>query len=168
MVKSRAIIAAARERARAQCERRTALPGLYNRQNLGSRGTPVRLSKLSVFAALLLFNLLPAHAGPAYQTTPREMPPVDAPAVRRQPDDTDDPHAYLRAQLERDAHKKWNKERQAALKRDADKLLDLANELKQQVDKSNENILSLDVIKKAETIEKLAKSVREKMKADSY
>ncbi|HMK30420.1 MAG TPA: hypothetical protein VK473_12100 [Terriglobales bacterium] len=57
-----------------------------------------------------------------------------------------------------------NKERQQNLKRDTDRLLQLATELKQSVDKSNENTLSLDVIKKAEEIEKLAKSVREKMK----
>jgi hypothetical protein len=36
--------------------------------------------------------------------------------------------------------------------------------LKQSVDKSDENVLSLDVIKKAEEIEKLARSVKEKMK----
>jgi hypothetical protein len=32
------------------------------------------------------------------------------------------------------------------------------------VDKSNEHTLSLDVVKKADEIEKLAKSVKEKMK----
>ena len=68
----------------------------------------------------------------------------------------------------RDAQKKWNKERQAKLKADTDKLLQLSTELKQQVDKSNENILSLEVIKKEEEIEKLAKNVRERMKADGY
>jgi len=36
--------------------------------------------------------------------------------------------------------------------------------LKQYVDKSNENVLSLDVLKRAEAIEKLAHSVKEKMK----
>jgi hypothetical protein len=60
--------------------------------------------------------------------------------------------------------KKANLQRQAALKSDADKLLKLATELKGYVDKSNENVLSLDVLKKAEEIEKLAKSVKEKMK----
>ena len=49
--------------------------------------------------------------------------------------------------------------------RDTDILLKLANELKQDVDKSNENTLSLEVVKKAEEIEKLAHSVKEKMKA---
>jgi len=61
-----------------------------------------------------------------------------------------------------------NKERQTSLQRDTDQLYKLATELKQSVDKSNENMLSLDVIKKAEQIEKLARSVKDKMKADAY
>ena len=60
--------------------------------------------------------------------------------------------------------KKANEQREAALKNDTDKLLRLATELKTYVDKSNQNILSIDVVKKAEEIEKLAKSVKEKMK----
>lgn len=55
-------------------------------------------------------------------------------------------------------------ERQIALRRDTEKLLLLAEELKQNVDKTNANVLSMDVIKKAQEIEKLAKSVKEKMK----
>ena len=66
--------------------------------------------------------------------------------------------------LMRDNEKKLNKQRQAELKRDTDKLLDLATELKKYVDKSNENVLSLDVLRKCEEIEKLAKSVQNKMK----
>jgi hypothetical protein len=66
--------------------------------------------------------------------------------------------------LARDLAKKANLERQAALKADTDKLLKLAVDLKSYVDKSNENVLSLDVLKKAEEIEKLAHSVKDKMK----
>jgi len=55
----------------------------------------------------------------------------------------------------------------ASLKTDTDKLFKLATELKDQVDKSNQNILSLDVIKKAEEIEKLAHSVKEKMRGEN-
>ena len=62
--------------------------------------------------------------------------------------------------------KKAAKERQAAIKRDTDKLLELATQLKDNVDKSSENTLSMDVVKKAEEIEKLAKSVKEKMKGN--
>ena len=68
------------------------------------------------------------------------------------------------AKLQREQAKKLNKERQEALKRDTDKLLKLSTELKEYVDKSDEHVLSLDVIRKAEQIEKLAHSVREKMK----
>jgi spore coat polysaccharide biosynthesis protein SpsF (cytidylyltransferase family) len=60
--------------------------------------------------------------------------------------------------------KKANLERQARLKSDTDKLLKLSQELKEYVDKSNENMLSIDVLKKAEEIEKLARSVKDKMK----
>ena len=60
--------------------------------------------------------------------------------------------------------KKANLERQADLKRDTEKLLKLANELKECVDKTNEATLSVDVVKKAEEIEKLAHSVKDKMK----
>jgi len=60
--------------------------------------------------------------------------------------------------------KKANEERQQEIQKDTEKLLELATELKHEVDKSSENTLSLDVIKKAEQIEKLAKEVKDKMK----
>lgn len=75
---------------------------------------------------------------------------------------TDDDEA--RARIMHDMEKKANKQRVTALKNDTDKLLKLSVELKAYVDKSDENVLSLDVIKKCEEIEKLAKSVRDKMK----
>ena len=68
--------------------------------------------------------------------------------------------------MEKEQEKKRNLERQQSLKKDTDKLLVLATELKQYVDKSNENLLSLDVIKKAEEIEKLAKQVQKNMRAE--
>ena len=69
-----------------------------------------------------------------------------------------------RSRITRDMEKKAAKDRVAALKRDTDKLLKLSVELKAYVDKSDENVLSLDVVRKAEEIEKLAKSVKDKMK----
>ncbi len=68
------------------------------------------------------------------------------------------------AQQQKEMGKKLNLQRQEEIKKDTDKLLKLATELKQSVDKTTENTLSLDVIKKAEEIEKLAKNVKEKMK----
>jgi hypothetical protein len=57
-----------------------------------------------------------------------------------------------------------NSERQKSLVDDTSRLLSLANELKAEVDKSSKDTLSLDVIRKADEIEKLAHSVKEKMK----
>jgi hypothetical protein len=69
-----------------------------------------------------------------------------------------------RDRIARDMAKKANQERQALLKADTDKLVKLAGELKDYVDKSNEYVLSLEVLKKAEEIEKLAHSEKDKMK----
>ena len=88
-----------------------------------------------------------------------KLPPLPMPGQTEQ----EDPG---KAKLERELAKKANQERQAALKRDTDKLLKLATELKDYVDKTNEAVLSLEVVKKAEEIEKLAHSVKEKMKAN--
>jgi hypothetical protein len=66
--------------------------------------------------------------------------------------------------MEREREKQVNKDRLVKIKRDSDKLLALATELKDYVEKANEHVLSVEVIRKAEEIEKLAHSVKEKMK----
>lgn len=81
------------------------------------------------------------------------------------PQETQKSEGQLR--LERDQAKARNKQRFEDLKKDTDRLLVLSTELKQYVDRADENVLSVDVIKKAEQIEKLAKNVRERMR-DSY
>lgn len=69
-------------------------------------------------------------------------------------------------QVEKKMAKDRAKERYQQLVRDSDKLLQLATELKQYVDKTKESILSVEVIRKAEEIEKLSKSVKEKMRGE--
>ena len=125
--------------------------------------------------ALLLILFLAADAGSQAKPVPAGAPPQPAvetspsspdpqfPRPRRNPEED-----RFRIELERRMARERNKQRQAALKKDTDKLLELATQLKEYVDKTNENMLSLDVIKKAEEIEKLSKSVKEKMKADEY
>jgi nitric oxide reductase activation protein len=101
-----------------------------------------------LFAFCILLIALPCAAQfPA--TDPQGQPP----AVTEQ-----------EAKLQREQAKKMNKQRHENLRRDADKLLELATQLKQYVDKSNENTLSVDVVKKADEIDKLARSVRDKMR----
>ena len=83
------------------------------------------------------------------------------PGQARQPTDLDPNTDPRRAEQQEEIR---STERQKRLVADTDKLLALATDLKQQVDKTNKNILSVDVIKKADEIEKLAHSVKERMK----
>ncbi len=117
-----------------------------------------RLLFMLVFLSFLLRPTLPLAQDSAFAQLPPEA--RDA-AVQIPPNPEDE----SRHRLEQDMAKKANQERQEKLKKDTDKLFALATELKQYVDKSNENTLSLDVVKKAEEIEKLARSVKDKMKA---
>ena len=57
-----------------------------------------------------------------------------------------------------------NEDRQKRLVEDTNKLLQLATELHNDVGKTDQHILSLDVVKRADEIEKLAHSVKERMK----
>jgi len=119
------------------------------------------------FALALFFLLMPTVLAAQSSVQNPMQAPIQIPRLGPTPGlDSDDRENEQRAKLEKDIAKKANRDRQAQLQRDADSLLKLANELKHYVDKSNENTLSLDVVKKAEEIEKLAHSVKEKMKAN--
>ena len=106
--------------------------------------------------SILLLLLLPCLAQTASPPV-RRLPPPDVNSTMGDPDE-------VRARIASDMAKKAAKERVAALKTDTDRLLKLSIELKTYVDKSDENVLSLDVIRRADEIEKLAKSVKDKMK----
>ncbi|MGH9492853.1 MAG: hypothetical protein ACRD2K_05075 [Terriglobales bacterium] len=107
----------------------------------------------------------PAPPSASPELTAKAVPSADPqfPRPRRTPEED-----RFKIEHEREMARKRNQARQAALKKDTDKLLQLATQLKEYVDKTNENMLSLDVIRKAEEIEKLSKSVKDKMKADEY
>jgi predicted transcriptional regulator len=57
-----------------------------------------------------------------------------------------------------------NTEHKRQFAADSANLLKLATELKAEVDKTNKDMLSVTVIRKADAIEKLARQVKEKMK----
>jgi cytochrome P450 len=58
------------------------------------------------------------------------------------------------------------KEGQKELRRDVDHLLQLAKDLKDESDKTPEtDVLSLSLVKKAEDIEKLARQIRDRIRA---
>ena len=126
---------------------------------------------LQVFP-LLMMLLLAAQAGsqskPDRRVDKLKLVAVAAASPSPQFSRSREGQDRFRLEQEREMARQRNKDRQAALKKDTDKLLELATELKRYVDKTDENLLSVDVIKKAEEIEKLSKSVKDKMKGDEY
>lgn len=108
----------------------------------------------ALFLLLFLFTL------PGY-SSPQDAGPSLPSALPRSHTEPDIP-----PEIQKDMEKKANLQRQADLKRDADTLLKLSTELKAYVDKTNENVMSVEVIRKAEEIEKLAHSVKTKMRGD--
>ena len=119
--------------------------------------------QLPRIAWTLSLCLLFAIPGNAQMPSPRQGGPP-APPGRGESSAATGDGDEVQERLARDMAKKANQSRQALLKSDTDKLLKLAVELKDSVDKSSENVLSLDVVKKAEEIEKLAHTVKDKMK----
>jgi hypothetical protein len=120
------------------------------------------MSKYLVIAVVALFSLVKnaMAQSPASLTNAVEMQKIAADREAMRGATTDD----LRQRLEDAGIKSAVAQRQAQLRRDTDKLVALTAELKQNVDKTGPNILSMDVVKKAAEIEKLAKSVEDKMK----
>jgi Tfp pilus assembly protein FimV len=57
-----------------------------------------------------------------------------------------------------------NQQRLAEIRRDTEKMSELTQELQQYLEKADPGVVSVDAIKKAEQIEKLAHSVKSKMK----
>jgi hypothetical protein len=117
-----------------------------------------KTSEYMVAGALMIFALYGGRA--QAQDAPAQVPDASVGGGQRQREADDS----WTVQQKREMLKKQNAQRQEDIKKDTDQLLQLATELKQYVDKTNESIISLDVIKKAEQIEKLAKTVKDKMK----
>lgn len=88
-----------------------------------------------------------------------QIPPFPGPGVpSAAPDDVPlPPRADPKTQL---------KEEQKELRRDVDRLLQMVKDLKEESDKTPEtDILSLSLVKKTEDIEKLARQIRDRIRA---
>ena len=85
------------------------------------------------------------------------------PMVRQGPNTSNIP-VRSQEEADRERARKANEMLQMEIRRDTEKLLQLTTELKDFVDKSDQGILSVDILKKAEQVEKLARSVKSKIK----
>jgi hypothetical protein len=117
----------------------------------------MRRTVLLIFAIFFVgITLSNGKAAPEALAAPqqhRDEPPPPDPTLKK---------------MQKEAEKRRNEQRQSDLKRDADQLYNLAAELKKSVDSTTENVLSVEVLRKTEEIQKLAKSVHDKMKAEGY
>jgi type VI protein secretion system component VasF len=113
-------------------------------------------------AILLIIGSLSAVSAQQSPVPPRVSTMPGPISPRTSPGDDNDPEA---SKMAVEQSMKRNSLRQQEIVDDTAKLLSLAQQLKTEVDKSNKDMLSIAVVKKAEEIEKLAKSVKEKMRA---
>ncbi|MDE3201742.1 MAG: hypothetical protein KGN79_12575 [Acidobacteriota bacterium] len=119
------------------------------------------MRSLMVCSGIVLFVLCAAALDP--QQSPNPNRPIHPPIL------TDPPDANAQMMMRMNKEKKddfeaANTERRKQLVNDSAKLLELATELKTEMDKTDKDTLSVGVIKKAAEIEKLAHDVRLKMR----
>jgi hypothetical protein len=112
---------------------------------------------LRYFSMLMVAGVLaaiPAHA----QQAPVPVPPQQGPPSFGPPLDRGEQLVLKKMARER------NVDRQKEIVADTEKLLALAKQLKEEVAKSNKDQLSISVVDTANQIEKLAKTVKERMR----
>jgi len=113
---------------------------------------------LGLLAALLLAGITPAMSDGVGQNSYPHLPPE----LNRIPDSNQAGEINSQQQKKED-FEAANAARKKQINAESAKLLKLATELKAEVDKTNKDTLSIGVIRKADEIEKLAHSVKEKM-----
>jgi hypothetical protein len=126
----------------------------------GQSRTPWKLGpRFYVLAALAAILLAPIAGQRMLQNSNPHLPPE----LNRIPDgnQVNDINA---GQLDNQSFETANAERKRRIDSDTTKLVKLAADLKVEINKAGNNTLSLDLIRKAEEIEKLARRVQETMK----
>ena len=120
---------------------------------------PVKISGRTLVAAVLLLPIWPTAARAHQIDAPPRSPGVN----RSSATPADEPSPLAGSTALKLEHMRED-ERRKRLRSDTEKLLRLSEELKEQVDRASKDELSLDVVRKAAEIEKLAHDVKEHMK----
>jgi len=117
-----------------------------------------------MIAALLLAGLMVPAAGRASSGPVTAADPAAGVALpaggtaQEQPEPSNG--AEGTGQMTSKQRKEFMKANLEKMKRDAEELASLAKALQEELDKSSENVLSLQIVDKAEKIEKLAKRIK--------
>ena len=117
-------------------------------------------ARSAMLSVLLLAVLCPVGAGISQGIPPSSTPPnmPQVPGLNREPEPSTGPTSVRLEHMREDDRRKH-------LLADTARLVALTSELKEEVDKSTKDELSLDVVRKAAEIEKLAHDVKERMKS---
>ena len=114
--------------------------------------------------AIAVHAQLPTQSPARGQSNQPSMPTLDSDGRGSREGRDGSPGNELTLIQEAQRVKAMANSRQKRIVDDTAKLLQLATELKAAVDKSTKDQLSLDVIRKAEEIEKLARDVKQRMR----
>jgi len=126
-------------------------------------GSRRRLHGAWIVAGLFAVVVLSSVALRAQSTAPNPDKSIHDPALTTPPD-ANAQMEMREQQTQKQDFAAANEERKKQISEDTAKLLKLAADLKAEVDKTNKDTLSLNVIRKADEIERLAHNVKEKMK----
>ena len=147
---------------------------MSNRKQIGTNSNSERcqsaspwLRRTRTVACCCVLAALAGSARPGQQTPPGSGANPDKsihdPVLTALPD----PNTQMEMREQQTKQQDYtaaNLERRKQIAEDSARLLKLATDLKSEVDKTTKDTLSLGVIRKADEIEKLAHSVKEKMK----
>lgn len=128
-----------------------------------SRRSAVGLVMMQAVAAVAAVSRAETQQQKPIGTIPQPQSPSlpDLGGNRNADDSTSGP---LHERMRMTAEKAHNEDRRKRMLADTEKLLALSTELKVYLEKSTRDELSLDVIRKAQEIEKLAHDVQQRMK----
>ncbi len=133
-----------------------------------SRGFPAAFEWVRSLACIAAVAALTGASFSGQQTpAPNTDKPYLLPEANRLPDVNQQMEMKEQQQAKPADYATANQERKKQIADDSAKLLKLAAELKTAVDKTTKDTLSLDVIRKADEIERLAHSVKEKMRLEA-
>ncbi len=118
----------------------------------------IKTSRIGIAVGLLSLAVIPAVGKALLQNGPRNLPEF----LNRLPDSNDEEKMRQQKQNQQD-FEAANAARKKQVSEQTTKLLKLATDLKEEVDKTGKDTLSVDTIRKAEAIEKLARNIKAKL-----
>ena len=118
----------------------------------------MKISRIAIAAGLVAVAIIPSVGKALLQNGPRNVPEF----LNHLPDANDEEKMRQQKQTQQD-FEAANAARKKQVSEQTAKLLKLATDLKEEVDKTGKDTLSVDTIRKAEAIEKLARNIKAKL-----